>query len=161
MSTAKPLPWYDDWWSVKPNEFERGVLTGMLLKCGKSDSGGSGTWEKVDLIGNIAKIETWVSMDNAWHWSYYGMDCEDWFVHQKKTYADGTVEEWKAQLGRTIMGAYTLLKGEFSSWNFDLPDENGMIKQINWVYINSDGASTQSQYLKWYIPTTTAEVISV
>ena len=68
MSTAKPLPWYDDWWSVKPNEFERGVLTGILLKCGKSDSGGSGTWEKVDLIGNVAKIETWVSMDKAWHW---------------------------------------------------------------------------------------------
>ena len=160
MSTAKPLPWYDDWWTVKCNEFERGVLTGMLLKCGKSDSGGSGTWEKVDLIGNIAKIETWVSMDKAWHWSYYNIDCEDWYLHQKKTYADGTVEEWKVQLGMLIDGVYTLKKGDFTSWDFNSPDENGLINDITWTY-TTDRAYTQTQFLKWYIPTTTAEVISV
>lgn len=154
------MEWFDDWWTVKPNEFERGVLTGMLLKCGKS-SGGSGSYENVDLIADIAKIKTWVSMDNAWYWSYYGLNCEDWYLHQTITYSDGTVREWKSQLSRYIMGKGTLIKGEFSNWYFNAPDEHGVIKSINWIYTNSDGSFTQSQRLEWYIPTTTPEVITV
>ena len=88
------------------------------------------------------------------------MDCEDWYLHQKKTYADGTVEEWKVQLGMLIDGVYTLKKGDFTNWDFNSPDKNGLIDSIMWIY-TTDKAYTQSQFLKWYIPTTTAEVISV
>ena len=150
----------NDFWRVKPNEFERGVLSGMLLKCGKSDSGGSTSYETVELIGNLAKIETSVTMDRAWT-SYYGYECEDWYLHQKITYSDNKSLEWKAQLYRIIDGRNTLKKGEFLTWYFGEPNENGMITNIKWVYVNSDGAVTNTQSLEWYIPTTDPQVITV
>ena len=100
---ATLIPWWDDPAAIKPNEFERGVMTGMLLKCGKSDEpeptkpeGAVGEWSVEYLFKGGAKLETWVTDDGVKE--YGGTLYEQVYLHQRKTYSDGTVDEWEQQL---------------------------------------------------------------
>ena len=76
---ANLIPWWDDPAVVKPNEFERGIMTGMLLKCGKSDEpeptkpeGAVGEWYVEYLFKGGAKIETWVTNEGVADYGSYG-----------------------------------------------------------------------------------------
>ena len=149
---ATILPWWDDWWSVKPNEFERGVITGMLLKCGKSDEpeptkpeGAVGDWYVEYLFNGGAKIETWVTYDgivNGYH---------QIFLNQRKTYSDGTVDEWK----------YDLSTYQSYGWNFVFsdPDEYGNIKNGTFHWYDQKNSYKINVDFKWYIPTTDPTVV--
>lgn len=152
---ATLLPWWDDPAEVKPNEFERGVLTGMLLVCNQKEGEETpNDYLNVPLPHERAKIETSVTLDNVWVWTYYGWTCEDWYLHQKITYYDGTTQEYSVQLTRYIAGRRTLLAGDFQGWEFGEIDENGCIKNINWTYRVKGVNTTNQQSLKWYVPTT-------
>lgn len=166
---ATLIPWWDDPATVKPNEFERGVLTGMLLKCGKSEEpeptkpeGAVGEWSVEYLFKGGAKLETWVTDDGVKEYS--GTLYEQVYLHQRKTYTDGTVDEWKQQLvshsGKGIHQNY--------GWEFVFNDPtnnstyNGVIRNgtlWHWTKTNPANKWGANYDLNWYIPTTEPTVI--
>ena len=158
---AGNIPWYDDWWSVKPNEFERGVMTGMLLKCGKSDEptkpeGAIGDWYVEYLFDGGAKIETWVTnegiVDYGSNSKYYQI-----YINQRKTYSDGTVDEWRYKC--STYRDYGV--GTSYSWNFVFvnPDTHGIIDRGTFNYWKGQYSYKFNVDFKWKIPTTEPTVV--
>lgn len=163
MSTANPLPWWKNTGTLKPNEFERGVLTGMLIKCGKSDEptapeGAIGDWYVEYLFDGGAKIETWVTnegvIDYGSNGKYYQI-----YINQRKTYSDGTVDEWRYKpCTYKDYGVQTTY-----SWNFVFasPDTYGNITNGRFNYWQGENSYHFNVYFKWNIPTTEPTVVIV
>lgn len=153
---ATLIPWWDDPATVKPNEFERGVMTGMLLACGQKDDGGGGTptdYTNVPLPTRGATIETSVTKDSV---SEDGTK-EYWNLHQKITYYDGTVQTYSQPLSRTAGSNYFLVgKDIFYGWEFGEPDTNGCITDVKYTFYYwwNKKDVTETIRLRWYIPTT-------
>lgn len=163
MSTATPLPWWDNPGVVKCNEFERGVMTGMVLKCGKFDEpepaapeGAVGKWYVEYLFKGGAKIETWVTnegiVDKGAYGKYYQI-----YLNQRKTYDDGTVDEWKYKF--STYRDYGV--GTSYSWNFIFADPNtyGIIDRGTFNYWIRQNSYKFNVMLNWYIPTTEPTVV--
>ena len=153
------LPWWDSPAAVKPNEFERGVLTGMLLKCGKSDEPTPGDWSVVNMNYVGVKIETWVSLDGTE--IHGGETWSKYYLHQKKTYNDGTIEEYSSLISRYSDWGMDEFRIKWS-WEFDTPDDYGNIVSIIISYsFNSSPTQvyTQGLSLNWSIPTTDPTVV--
>ena len=160
---ATLIPWWDDPAAVKPNEFERGVMTGMLLKCGKSDEptkpeGAIGDWYVEYLFKGGAKIETWVTnegvVDHGSNGKYYQI-----YINQRKTYTDGTVDEWRYKAN--TYKDYGV--GINYSWRFDFnsPDTYGIIDRGIFNYWQGELSYYFYVHFKWNIPTTDPTVVIV
>ena len=160
---ANLIPWWDDPAVAKVNEFERGVLTGMLLKCGKSETpeptapeGAIGEWSVNYLFKGGAKIETWVTnegiVDKGSYGQYYQI-----YINQRKTYSDGTVDEWRYK--PCTYKDYGV--GISYNWNFkfDNPDTYGIINKGRFDYLQDGFSDYFYVYFKWLIPTTEPTVI--
>lgn len=157
--SATILPWWDSPAAVKPNEFERGVLTGMLLKCGKSDDPTPADWSNVNMNYVGVKIETWVSLDGTE--IHDGETWSKYYLHQKKTYNDGTVEQYSSLITRYSDWGMDEFRIKWS-WEFDTPNDYGNIVSIIISYsFNSDPTQVYKQGLglNWRIPTTYPTVV--
>lgn len=161
MSTATPLPWWDNPGVVKCNEFERGVITGMVLKCGKSDEptkpeGAIGEWYVEYLFKGGAKIETWVTNEGVVDKGSYGQYYQI-YINQRKTYSDGTVDEWRYKPSTyKDYGVKTTY-----SWNFEFasPDAYGIIDRGRFNYWQGEYSYYYYVYFEWLIPTTEPTVV--
>ena len=158
-----------DFWTVKPNEFERGVLSGMLLKCGKSDEpeptkpeGAVGEWSVEYLFKGGPKLETWVTDDGTKE--YNGSLYEQVYLHQRKTYSDGVVDEWKGQLSTVSGKGIPLNQG----WEFVFDEPindstyNGVIRTGKfryWLKTKPETVYKRNVNFKWGIPTTEPTVV--
>lgn len=160
---ATLLPWWDDPAEVKPNEFERGVLTGMLIKCGKSyepeptkPEGAIGEWSVEYLFKGGAKIETWVTNEGIEDKGSYGKYYQI-YINQRKTYSDGTVDKWRYKL--STYSDYGV--GISYDWNFKFnnPNTYGIIDKGRFDYWQGGFSDYIYVYFKWLIPTTEPTVI--
>lgn len=160
---ATLIPWWDDPATVKPNEFERGVLTGMLIKCGKSDEpeptapeGAIGEWSVEYLFKGGAKIETWVTnegiVDKGSYGKYYQI-----YINQRKTYPDGTVDEWRYK--PCTYRDYGVRINYSWDFVFANPDTYGNIKNGTFKYWQGQYSYTMNVIFNWYIPTTDPTVV--
>lgn len=166
MAVSSSIPWYDDWWTVKPNEFERGVLTGMLLACGQKGKDekpqqpeSSSNWKWYKTPGGVL-IETWTYSQNVWERSGHTWDKQ--YIKQRKTYSDGTFFEYE----RAISTYYNWgIPVDTYDWEFiyNDPDSNGCIggATVRFTQKSNPDYSYGSGYtFKWNIPTTEPKVIT-
>lgn len=163
---AELIPWYDDWWSVKPNEFERGVMTGMLLGCGKKGEEekpqqpeSSSNWKWYKTPAGVL-IETWAYSKEKYYWG--GSQWDKVYLKQRKTYSDGTYFEWES-----LLSTYQAYGIQISRYNWELlygePNANGCITNATLHCVNKDDPTitmNSNVYLKWNIPTTEPKVIT-
>ena len=155
-----------NFWSVKPNEFERGVLTGMLLKWGKfkkpdepeptAPEGAIGEWYVEYLFKGGAKIETWVTNEGVIDYGSYGKYYQI-YINQRKTYDDGTVDEWRYKpCTHNDFGVHTTYSWRF---DFDSPDTYGNITRGTFNYWQGQYSYKMGVIFKWLIPTTEPTVM--
>ena len=158
------IPWYDDWWTVKCNEFERGVLTGMLLTCGKSEEpspqqptgGANWVWHKTP---SGILIETWTYSKGTFVSDGHTWDKQ--YLKQRKTYSDGTYLEKEQMLSTYYDWGIDITT--FDWWlTFKDPNSSGNIDgAIFYWSVKSDPEQVYSMGISftWGMPTTEPKVI--
>lgn len=163
---AELIPWYDGWWSVKPNEFERGVMTGMLLGCGKKGEEekpqqpeSSSNWKWYKTPGGVL-IETWTYSEKVWE--YGGHTWDKQYIKQRKTYSDGTYLERKQAISTHYDWGIPI---DAYNWSliYNEPNSNGCIEGAIVRFTNKNDpnyTSNQGYSFRWNIPTTGPKVIT-
>lgn len=147
---------------IQPNEFEHGLMLGMMLINGKKKSSDGITdvaFTHTSEDGSI--IKTWVEKTYDQYNSYYGAYYEAYGIFQERTSPDGTVEKVTIKNDFTTRrsGGYTfyLTKEQWIGW--ELCNYNNLT-EYNAIYYYLYGLkyNTISRYLyngfnfKWQIP---------
>lgn len=147
---------------MRPNEFEHGLMLGMMLINGKKKSSdGITDVAFTHTLEDGSTIKTWVEKTYDQYSSYYGLYNEAYGLFQEKTSPDGTVEKVTINndfTTRSVPG-YTLYltKEQWIGW--ELCNYNNLTEyNAIYYYLYSLRYNTVQRYLynvfnfKWKIP---------
>ena len=132
MDATEIPSWIADPNSVKPNEFEHGLMLGYLLLPDRKITPPQTEDERVLDDGSVLK--TWAEMTKAYD-DANGNHYEQYTLFQTKTFPDGTVE--KQSVENFTRGYYAdILKGNYVKWELGEPDDAGVISKFYFYEYN-------------------------
>lgn len=146
----------------KANEFEHGLMLGMMLVPAKGSAPHTTKTSDERTLSDGTILKTWIEVTkeptvNA-NKDAYEMA---WGLFQQKTYTDGTIEKVTVVSDFTTIHGYGntayIDKDVMYNWELDEPNSSGIIQSSSWYKYNF-GANTITKtsvgtYLHWSIDT--------